>query len=110
MVNVITLPRQQGVSYFNPQVSNWDRRLLPIEREAKERCSVLLYVITGETLAVASMVEAAYYIGRGRSVVLCVLDLPSLGEVTVIEGMEVCKNTHYELNTVPQVLSFHSFS
>lgn len=85
----VPILKQQGVSYFNPQVSNWDRRLLPIEREAKERCSVLLYVITGETLAVASMVEAAYYIGRGRSVVLCVLDLPSLGEVTVIEGMEL---------------------
>ena len=89
----ITIPasisRQHGVSYFNPQVENWDRRLLPIEREAKERCSVLLYVVSGETLSVASMVEAAYYIGKGRSVVLCVSNIPSQGETTLIEGMEV---------------------
>ncbi len=78
------------MSYFNPQVSNWDRRLLPIEREAKERCSVLLYVITGETLSVASLVEAGYYIGRGRSVVLCVSDIvQSQGDTTTVEGMEV---------------------
>lgn len=85
------LPRQQGVSYFNPQVANWDRRLLPIEREAKERCSVLLYVITGETLSVASMVEAAYYIGKGRAVVLCISDISSQGDTTLVEGMEVSK-------------------
>ena len=84
-----TIARQQGVSYFNPQVANWDRRLLPIEREAKDRCSVLLYVITGETLSVASMVEAAYYIGKGRAVVLCVSDIPSEGDVASVEGMEV---------------------
>lgn len=78
------------MSYFNPQVANWDRRLLPIEREAKERCSVLLYVITGETLSVASMVETAYYIGKGRSVVLCISDLPSEeGADTHVEGMKV---------------------
>lgn len=79
------------MSYFNPQVANWDRRLIPIEREAKERCSVLLYVITGETLSVASMVEAAFYIGKGRSVVLCISDIPSKDNSTdtLVEGMEV---------------------
>lgn len=81
------------MSYFNPQVANWDRRLLPIEREAKERCSVLLYVVTGETLSVASLVEAAYYIGKGRSVVLCVSDITSQGgDTTTVEGMKVCRH------------------
>ena len=87
--------RQYGVSYFNPQVSNWDRRLLPIEREAKERCSILLYVITGETLSVASMVEAAYYIGKGRSVVLCVSDIPTQEEGCTVEGMQVSQYNNY---------------
>lgn len=77
------------MSYFNPQVANWDRRLIPIEREAKERCSVLLYVITGETLSVASMVEAAYYMGKGRSVVLCISDIHSKQDTALVEGMEV---------------------
>lgn len=73
-------------------MANWDRRLLPIEREAKERCSVLLYVITGETLSVASMVEAAYYIGKGRAVVMCISDIPTQDNI-VVEGMEVKVHT-----------------
>lgn len=77
------------MSYFNPQVANWDRRLLPIEREAKERCCVLLVVITGDTLGVASLVEAAYYIGKGRSMVLCVQDIHSTETGATVEGMEV---------------------
>lgn len=80
------------MSYFNPQVANWDRLLLPIEQEAKERCSVLLYVVTGETLSVASLVEAAYYIGKGRSVVLCMSDISCEGEEPIdIEGMKVTR-------------------
>ena len=70
-------------------MANWDRRLLPIEREAKERCSVLLYVITGETLSVASLVEAAFYIGKGRAVVMCVSDIPCADKTAQIEGMEL---------------------
>ena len=70
-------------------MANWDRRLLPIEREAKERCCVLLYVITGDTLAVGSLVEAAYYIGKGRSLVLCITDILCPSDSVTIEGMKV---------------------
>ncbi len=38
--------------------------------------SVLLYVVSGDTLSVASMVEAAFYIGQGRKVVLFLSDIP----------------------------------
>ena len=86
----LVVSRQYGVSYFNPQVANWDRRLLPIEREAKDRCCVLLYVVTGDTLAVGSLVEAAYYIGKGRSIVLCVDDIHHPDSTVTIEGMKVC--------------------
>ena len=51
---------------------------------------MLLYVITGDTLSVASLVEAAYYIGQGRAVVLCVSDIPcTTMQTTQIEGMEL---------------------
>ena len=63
--------RQYGVSYFNPQVPNWNTKLIPIEHEAKENCAVLLFVIGTETLGVASLVEVSHYIGRRRQVVLC---------------------------------------
>ena len=86
--------RQHGVSYFNPQLPHWDVRMVPIEREAKERCSVLLFVISGDTLSVASMVEVAYYLGQGRNMVLCISDIPyptQLGDTVNIEGMKVCR-------------------
>ena len=65
--------------------------MVPIEREAKERSSVLLFVICGDTLSVASMVEVSYYLGRGRDMVLCITDIPSpvAGETVHIEGMKV---------------------
>ena len=77
------------MSFFNPQVANWDRRLLPIEQEAKERCSVLLCVVSKETLSVASLVEAAFFIGKGHSLVLCADDIYCSNTTTTVEGVEV---------------------
>lgn len=64
--------------------------MIPIEREAKEHSSVLLFVVCGDTLSVASMVEVAYYIGARRKMVLCLMDIPS-EEGTEIERMKVCE-------------------
>lgn len=47
-----------NVPYFNPQVEVWDPSLVAIERKAKERAVLHLFVITGDTRAVAPMVEA----------------------------------------------------
>lgn len=66
--------------------------MVPIEREAKERCSVMLFVICGDTLSVASMVEVSYYLGQGRNMVLCVSDIPyptQLADTVDVEGMKV---------------------
>ena len=81
--------RQHGVSYFNPQLPHWDVRMVPIEREAKERSCVLLYVVCGDTLSVASMVEVSYYLGQGRTMVLCISDIPVTEDSVEIEGMKV---------------------
>ena len=62
--------------------------MIPIEQEAKEHSSLLLFVICGNTLSVASMVEVAYYVGAGRQMVLCLSDIPA-DEGTEIEGMKV---------------------
>ena len=80
--------RQHGVSYFNPQVPKWDTQLIPIEREAKDRCSVLLFVVSGDTLSVATLVEVAYFIGQGRRLVLCLNDIPQ-SENPVVDGIKV---------------------
>ena len=68
--------------------------MVSIEREAKERCSVLLFVVSGDTLSVASMVEVSYYLGQGRDMVICISDIPSPSsqDTVDIEGMKVTKS------------------
>ena len=55
---------------------------------------MLLFVIGGDTLSVASMVEVAYYIGCGRRLVLVLSDIPQPqdpGSCTTLEGMKVAE-------------------
>merc|ERR1711907_483400 len=62
-----------GVSYYNPQCGpgEWTPELIPIEAAAKDWASCQLFVITGETRGIASMIEAAELLARGVSIVLC---------------------------------------
>jgi hypothetical protein len=67
-----------GVTYWNPQVpaDKWKPEMIPAENRAKETARVLLFVVDGSTRGVMSMVEAAYYMGAGRRVVLFIEDVP----------------------------------
>ena len=61
------------------------------------QCSVLLFIVGGDTLSVGSMVEVAYYIGCGRRLVLVLNDIPCPQDdnsYTTLEGMEV--STHHK--------------
>ena len=68
----IPLLESAGVTYYNPQVDNWTPDMIDKEARAKEQAKVHLFVIDSLTRAIASMVEAAYYSGQGRRVVLVV--------------------------------------
>jgi len=74
----ITIPmlEQAGVPFYNPQVDEWSEELVAIEARAKERAAILLFVISAETRAMASVAEAAEYVVRGRSIVLVIQDVP----------------------------------
>lgn len=93
----IPILRQYGVSYFNPQLPNWDTRLIPIENQAKEQSRILLFVVSGDTLSVASMVEIAYYLGRGRKMVLCINDIPQ-SEDPEVDGMKLSQRALKDYN------------
>jgi hypothetical protein len=69
-----------GVSYYNPQlgVGEWSEACEAAEMEAKDAAEVLLFVINGETRGVASIGEAAYYLGCGRPLALAVTDCSGL--------------------------------
>ena len=73
--------KKNGLTFFNPQTSTeamalYSRRLLPIEAGAMDNSRVLLFVILGNSLSVKAMCEAAYHIGLGRSIVLCLEPMP----------------------------------
>jgi hypothetical protein len=63
--------KKHGLTFFNPHQSKTPRRLIPIEAAAMDNSRVLLFVILGTARSVDAMCEAAYHIGKGASIVLC---------------------------------------
>ena len=53
-----------GVSYYNPQAVCWSPALVPWESLMKVICPILLFVISGETRGITSMIEAAEKVGQ----------------------------------------------
>ena len=49
---------------------------------------MLLFVVSGDTLSVATLVEVAYFIGQGRRLVLCLNDIAQ-SENPVVDGIKV---------------------
>lgn len=84
-----------GVTYYNPQTDDWSEELVATEAAAKDAARWLLFVIDGQTRAMASMLEASALIAGGRSVVLVVQDIPG---GTVIDGQEVAGRELADLN------------
>jgi hypothetical protein len=72
----IPLLDQCGVSFFNPQTDNWSTEFVALENVAKEGAEVLLFVIDGQTRAIASMLESVELIVRRRRIVVCVENIP----------------------------------
>ncbi|CAD5121444.1 DgyrCDS9952 [Dimorphilus gyrociliatus] len=62
-----------GLTYYNPYLNKWTTRYIAREAALKDRCRVLLYVITDDSRGISSMLEAAYYYGLGCKVILCVM-------------------------------------
>ncbi|XP_068219463.1 uncharacterized protein raw isoform X2 [Palaemon carinicauda] len=66
----IPMLKDQGISFYNPQVSHWEEALVELEYQAKQTASVLFFVLDRSTRNVASMVEAAYMAGCRRKLVV----------------------------------------
>ena len=89
------------VPYYNPQVDDWSSDLLEIEGKAKETAEILLFVIDSETRALASITEAAEFIGRGRHVVLTI---KTFDEGATIGGEELDQGQLQDLNRMRNYL------
>jgi hypothetical protein len=88
-----------GVTYFNPQlgVGEWTEACQEAEMKAKAEteAEVLLFVINGETRGVASVAEAAFYLGMRRALALVVIDI---GPDAAIDGQPVGTEERKDLN------------
>ena len=62
--------RARGISFWNPQVDDWHPGLIVEENFHKETSRILLFIVDGSTRGVASMIETAEFLARGRKVVL----------------------------------------
>lgn len=72
----IPLLKKSGLTFYNPAVCS-SRRLIPIEASAMDNSRVLLFALLSDSRCLADMCEAAYLIGLGCNVVLCVQKLSS---------------------------------
>lgn len=97
--NEIAIPliEKHGLTYYNPAVREMNEERMVLERltaaelgpehhkvleklvlewkRALDQSRVLLFVITKDTRSLTTMILASYYIGVGKSVVLCVQQL-----------------------------------
>ncbi|XP_018910659.2 uncharacterized protein raw isoform X3 [Bemisia tabaci] len=66
----IPLLNKLGITFYNPQVSQWRQELIELEHQAKEAASILLYVLDDRTRNVVGIIETAFFAGNSRKLVL----------------------------------------
>eukprot|EP00117_Sycon_ciliatum_P012230 scpid48112/ scgid13380/ len=82
---------KKGIFYDNPQAAPgaWSIDRIPNEINRLRAFKYLLFVITSHTRSVASLVDAAFHIGKGQHcVVVCIEDIP---QDCIIEGERLNK-------------------
>ncbi|KAJ8300058.1 hypothetical protein KUTeg_021577 [Tegillarca granosa] len=84
----LDLLKKHGLSYFNPCGDDWEQRLIPIQVSAREKCRLLLYIITNRTTSISSMIEISEKglkdYNRGRSYLM---DLASREGIQLFEDI-----------------------
>lgn len=81
----IPLLKSSGVSYYNPQVSQWGPELMELENQAKQNAEVMFFVIDNQTRSVASMIEASHIAGTQRKLILIVNEFEKPGSIVMGE-------------------------
>ena len=71
--------RAHGITFFNPQQSNWVPEMIELEHQAKQTSSVVLMVLSEQTRNVVSMIECAHLAGARRRVMVVLRPYPTEG-------------------------------
>ncbi|XP_020277881.1 uncharacterized protein LOC109851820 isoform X2 [Pseudomyrmex gracilis] len=102
----IAIPTLQnlGITYYNPQVSQWGPELIAQEYEAKQTARVLLFVIDNQTRNSAGIIEAAQ-LAATRSESLVLVIYPYRKGQTIL-GETVSTREYYDLMNGLLVLQY----
>jgi raw len=100
----IAIPRLKaaGITYYNPQVDKWYPTFIQIEARARTEACGLLFVLSGETRGVATLVEATEGICTHQTVWLVIEDIH---DGLVIDGHEITGRELENLNHARQYLA-----
>lgn len=71
----VAIPKlnELGITFYNPQVSEWTPDLLELEHRAKEKAKVLFFVMDSQTRSAAGAIEVAHIAGRNSKHLVLVL-------------------------------------
>lgn len=64
-----------GISYYNPQITDWTPEVVSLEHTAKQKAKVLFFVIDKQTRSTVSIVESAFMATQNRHIVLVIFPL-----------------------------------
>lgn len=73
------------VTFYNPQVEDWTPDLVAVEAKAKATCKVMLFVLNGQTTGMATAVEIAELMSKGRRVFLVCEEIKEDGPLKVTQ-------------------------
>ena len=91
----IPILTKNGITFFNPQVDEWNEKLIDTENNAKETSDILFYVIDGETRAIASMLEVTELICQNRKMILVINQIK---DRQLIDNKEITDRELNDLN------------
>jgi hypothetical protein len=93
---VIPMLVKSEIDFFNPQVDNWSEELIELEATAKKNAACFLFVIDGQTRALASMIEAVELLMKDPS--SFVLVVQNISNNTKIEDQTITGRELKDLN------------
>lgn len=91
----IPILKKNEITFFNPQVDEWNENLIDAENHAKETANILFFVIDGETRAIASMLEVTELICQNRKMILVINQIK---DKQLIDNKEITDRELKDLN------------
>ena len=80
--------RSNGITFYNPQQSNWVPEMIELEHQAKQTSQIIMMVLNEQTRNVVSMIESSYLAGARRRIMVVIRPYPTQPEKQHCFGSE----------------------